>query len=522
MSTRKWIQIASLLFFLFLFGLTFYPLPKGTPPVDLLFRLDPVGAAVSFLASRSIVPRLLLATTVVGFTLLIGRVFCGWVCPLGTLIDFWRSRVLRPRKERLPTLDLRRVKYYLLFGILAGSLLGFSTLWSFNPFGLFARFLTLTLYPLLLLVANLSLGILGILGERLDWLFLSYLSLPQLAYGAALPTLLFFLAVLSLDLLQSRFWCRNLCPVGAALGIVSRTGLFPRRVNGCTDCGKCKEACPTGAIPGEPRDTVKSECIQCLTCAHVCPVDAVSFNLARPSVGRTLDLTRRRFILSLGAGIVAASLGRLEIIRAEKSSNRIRPPGSLPENSFLARCLRCGECMKVCPTNGLQPATLGLGWAGLWSPVLIPRLGGCERHCNECGAVCPSQAIRRLSLEEKSYARIGTASISRERCIAWEQQKLCLICDEACPFGAIYFKEVSDVLGTSKRPFVNDNVCTGCGICEERCPVAGESAIVVTPTGEERLARGTYITPEKVLARNLAMEEKLLREPVLPPGPTQE
>jgi ferredoxin-type protein NapF len=250
----------------------------------------------------------------------------------------------------------------------------------------------------------------------------------------------------------------------------------------------------------------------------ICPTNSISFNLAKPVPGPGLDLGRRRLLFFAGAGIATAALGKLELARAERTSNRIRPPASVPESTFLARCLRCGECMKVCPTNGLQPATMEAGWAGLWSPVLIPRMGGCERYCNECGNVCPSQAIRSLSLEEKGYARMGTAAISKEQCIAWEQQKLCLICDEACPFGAITFKEVSDVLGTSKRPFVNDNVCTGCGICEERCPVKGEGAIHVTRTGEERLARGSYITPKKVEARQLAMEEKQLREPMLPPG----
>lgn len=522
MRIRKWIQIVFLLFFVFLFARTTFPLSSRIPPVDLLFRLDPLGAVVSFVASRTIVSRLLLAGITIVLTILIGRFFCGWVCPLGTSIDLWRRWIVRTRRNKLPQLDLRRAKYYILFVVGVASLLGFSLVWFFNPLALFTRFLTFTLYPLFLFVGNVLLDGLRVLGERLDWVFLSYLSLPQAVYGAAIVTLLFFFGVLFLDVIQSRFWCRNLCPLGALLGILSRFRLFPRRVEGCTDCGECQDACPTSAIPAEPRETVNSECIQCHTCAQVCPVDAISFTLGRPLMGPSLDLGRRRLLFLAGAGAVTVVLGRLDIIRSRKISNKVRPPGSIPENQFLARCLRCGECMKICPTNGLQPATLEVGWVGLLSPVLVPRLGGCERYCNECGAVCPSQAIRQLSLQEKSYVRMGTAAIAKERCIAWEQQKLCLICDEACPFGAIYFREVSDALGTSKRPFVNEDVCTGCGICEQRCPVAGEAAIRVSSMGEERLLTGSYITSGKVLARKLAMEEKEPQEPALPPGFIQE
>jgi ferredoxin len=125
-----------------------------------------------------------------------------------------------------------------------------------------------------------------------------------------------------------------------------------------------------------------------------------------------------------------------------------------------------------------------------------------------CGQVCPTGALRDLPLEEKKFARIGTAIIVRSKCLAWEQMKTCLVCDEACPYDAIEFREVTDFIGTFKRPFVIEEKCMGCGLCEQKCPVGGESAIRVDRTEEERLASGSYITEEKRKLREVDEEEK--------------
>lgn len=157
--------------------------------------------------------------------------------------------------------------------------------------------------------------------------------------------------------------------------------------------------------------------------------------------------------------------------------------------------------MKACLTNTLQPCFLEAGWEGMWTPRLDCRHAGCEERCNLCGRVCPTHAVRPLPLEEKKFAKIGTAVIDRTRCIAWAENKECLICDEACPVNAIDFRVVADTCGTGKRPFVGTVACVGCGLCEEKCPVRGESAIVVHPDGEMRLASGSYITEEVRRAR---------------------
>jgi len=313
-------------------------------------------------------------------------------------------------------------------------------------------------------------------------------------------TLIIFTAILLLNFFAERFWCRNLCPLGALISLFSRWGIFKRKVSdACNRCMKCYRECPMGAILKDPNKTNSRECFQCLHCAAICPQSAISFKpVLTPSpegFNVAFDLSRRSLFLSLGAGALSAFSLKTTPFAKLPYPRLIRPPGSQPEKTFLTKCVRCGECMKVCLTNTLQPCLWESGLDGLWSPRILPRLAGCDQTCNLCGQVCPTSAIRDLSLEEKRNAKLGTATIDRERCLVWAEDKLCLICDEQCPYNAIIFKWQDGF----RRPFVVANKCNGCGFCEEKCPVRGESAIIVTPQDEMRLAEGSYCEEAKKL-----------------------
>jgi formate hydrogenlyase subunit 6/NADH:ubiquinone oxidoreductase subunit I len=145
--------------------------------------------------------------------------------------------------------------------------------------------------------------------------------------------------------------------------------------------------------------------------------------------------------------------------------------------------------MKVCITNTLQPALFEAGLEGLWTPKLRMRLAPCEQQCNLCGQVCPTRAIRPLDLIERIHAKVGTAILKRESCLVWEQDRLCLICDEICPYDAITFRWVDGL----KRPFVLEHRCNGCGQCETACPIQGDAAIVIAPIAEIRISSGSYV-----------------------------
>ena len=203
-----------------------------------------------------------------------------------------------------------------------------------------------------------------------------------------------------------------------------------------------------------------------------------------------MSLSRRGFLYSVTGGLAAAFLiDRTPFTSTLGKRQIIRPPGALPETELLRTCIRCGECMKSCVTNTLQPSLWDAGPAGLWTPKMDLRFAACEQNCNVCGRVCPTQAIRSLTLEEKTHAKVGTAVLHKERCLVWAQDKLCLICDEICPYNAIVFRTVDGY----RRPVVIAAKCNGCGFCEQRCPVGGVSAITVVPDGEIRLKEGSYI-----------------------------
>ncbi len=164
----------------------------------------------------------------------------------------------------------------------------------------------------------------------------------------------------------------------------------------------------------------------------------------------------------------------------------IRPPGARDEGRFLARCVKCSECMMVCPTGGLQPDLALGGVEGLYSPILVPRVGYCEYRCTLCGQVCPTQAIEELTVPEKLVTVIGKAYINTNRCLPYAYGVNCAVCQEHCPTAdkAIVFKESPGERSLDgavlKKPVIVYDLCVGCGICEFKCPVGGTAAVVVT------------------------------------------
>ena len=122
----------------------------------------------------------------------------------------------------------------------------------------------------------------------------------------------------------------------------------------------------------------------------------------------------------LGGAATAPVLGLSAVTGDNWNPNLVRPPGSLPEEAFLSRCIKCGQCMRICPTNVLHPAGLEAGLEGLWTPKLNFRIGtsGCQHTCIACGNLCPTAAIRPIALDErmgrnqfasKGPIKIGTA-----------------------------------------------------------------------------------------------------------------
>ncbi|MBN1290814.1 MAG: 4Fe-4S dicluster domain-containing protein [Candidatus Latescibacteria bacterium] len=493
---RPYIQGFFLLFFLFIFFRVSYPFHEDFSK-NFFFNLDPLIALIMAISGSPVKMTLLISLVAVLTTILFGRVFCGWICPMGTIFDLSAYIFYRNKNENKPFGNGRykNIKYYLLGILIIGSLMGFTAVMFFDPLVFLFRVLALNVHPYIILAANQVLHLIQPLAMKMGMYKLSMMSLEQPVFRLGAANLFLFAAVIGLIAMERRFWCRNLCPLGAFLSLLSRYSMWGRRVSDvCIKCSKCTQTCPMNAISENYMNTSARECIQCERCAPVCPVDAISFRTGGKNQRFEFNPSRRNIIFSGIGGVLASFAAGTAVTGKTVLDKRLRPPGALIEKDFLDACLRCGECMKVCPTHGLQPAMLQAGFEGMFTPVLTPRVGACEEQCNLCGQICPTGAVRPLPLEEKQYAIIGNAIIDRNRCIAWEQGKICLICDEVCPYDAVEFHMVTDEKGTIQRPFVIEDKCVGCGQCENGCPVNGPAAIFVTPVNEVRKNDGSYIT----------------------------
>jgi ferredoxin-type protein NapF len=480
---RRTVQILSFCFLLYLVIQTAFPLELKVP-VDLYLRLDPFVATITVLARKGIILRMVPAFGVLLFVIAFGNFFCGWFCPMGAAIDFF-DRILFREKKRMKAFNdqsLRRLRYGVFIFSLAAGLMAFQVMYLLDPISLITRTLVITFYPPAILIFNHLLPKVQTILPR-NPILMSSIPLP--VFKVNLLIFVFFVFILALGVVRKRFWCRYLCPLGALFSIFSRLRIFRRSVaDGCTRCQQCVRECPVGAIPQEdPQRYRQQDCISCFKCLE-CPPEVTTFKFVAPSwkSANGVDLSRRYVLGSLGFGFVSALLIKANPLQTEsglKNNRLIRPPGALPEERFVSVCSGCGECLKVCPNNALQSTLLEAGLAGLYTPRLVPRIGYCEEFCNFCGRVCPTEAIRTLSIEEKRLTQMGVAHIDKTRCIAWDTEKICLVCNEQCSYHAI----VGD---DKKRPTVKEEKCTGCGICENKCPVDGEAAIIVYSYGAQK------------------------------------
>jgi polyferredoxin len=512
-TARKLVQYTALLAFVTLF----IAARRGSWPPDLVnlpMRLDPLLFLANLLSSKTFLAGSALALLVIILSLVFGRAWCGWLCPLGTTLDLfslkrWRL-ALRGKsgagkglegRSGDPVQGWRGVKYGLLLTILIAALFGNLSLLIFDPLTLLFRTLTISLWPAidqLLSAVETALYPLPALADpisQLDaWLRPNLLPTEPIFYRQALVFAAVFAGVIGLNLFAQRFWCRYLCPLGGLLGLVSKVALFRRAVSSeCKGCTICTQVCPTGTVdPQHAYASDPSECTLCLDCLESCPRSTIQFT-PRFSLAawNDYDPGRRQALASFGLAIAGLALFRSDALAKRETPYNLRPPGAR-ENNLLDKCVRCGECMRACPTSALQPAISESGLEGLWTPLVIPRLGYCDYSCNACGQVCPVQAIPALDLEEKRQQVIGKAYIDQNRCLAWSDHKDCIVCEEMCPLSekAVYLQEaeVKDSQGlarTIQLPSVDRDRCIGCGICEYKCPVNGEAAIRVYVPGIE-------------------------------------
>ena len=490
--------------FLWLFLRATFPYEVAIPS-DLFLRASPLVGIATMLAGRTFIASVTLSLIILILTIFLGRFFCGWICPLGTIIDGSDNLIRGSRKKARQenSTRFRSWKFFILAATLTAAVFSVQLIWFFDPIALLTRVLTTSIYPIFAFFFESVFAV----GFRIPFLEDSLLTIYDFAQAHFMPVqqpqffegiaiFLLFAGILALGKISRRFWCRNLCPLGALLGIFSKYRLTKRVVsNNCTHCGICQRDCKMNAIEDDYTINSTVECIACMECVAVCPPKVISYRLGRSPGSNTIDLSKRSFIKSGLAGLLSVGLLKTAALTRNQKGQAIRPPGALPEDEFLDRCIRCHECVRICATTGacLQPTLLESGWEGIWTPRSVPSLGYCEYNCTLCGEVCPTGAIHKLALEEKQKTKMGLAFFDKSRCIPWYRHEDCLVCEEHCPTPdkAIKFDEREVVThdGSTrvvKFPYVVEDLCIGCGICETKCPVVGRAGIFVTNAREQR------------------------------------
>lgn len=490
---RRITQILSLLVF---FAAVLFSRESGLPPnlTGLTIRLSPLAMLSNLLSSKTFLAGSTLSLLILLSSLVFGRAWCGWLCPMGTILDIFHFSRHKNRGE--PPQNLRKVKYGLLIVILISAILGNLTLLIFDPITIFIRSSTLSILPVLEKIVFAIERALIKIPFLADPIFafdawLRPLIFPQVSASIQYSFLFgfFFIAIILLNLIAERFWCRYLCPLGALLGIPSKLAVIQRRTKStCSECGLCHKDCPTGTIDSQKGYcSDPSECTLCMNCLQSCQKDSISFvPKLQLAPLQSYDPNRRTFLSSLGISIVSVALLSIDWIKRRANNFLLRPPGVTDEGTFLSKCIRCGLCIRVCPTQALQADVSLSGVEGFSTPILVPRNGFCTFSCNACGQNCPVKAIPALAIEEKQITVLGHAYIDHNRCLAWSDHQTCIVCEEMCPLPqkAITLEKgvFPDAEGNPieiSLPVVDRERCIGCGTCENKCPVSGDAAIRV-------------------------------------------
>ena len=320
-------------------------------PVGLFFRLDPLVALSNALASRALYKGLLASLIILIPTMFLGRFFCGWICPLGSIHHFFSS-FKSERKRGKQLIESNRykrwqtTKYYLLIVSLIAALLGTGIVGWLDPFSLLVRSMGLSVLPAANYGFRAVLDALehsglapvqtvgGILHFLLGTLLLSFKQ-PYFRQGIWLG--LVFTFVIALNFRITRFWCRALCPLGALLGLVSRWSVFGlvKSAEHCNDCNRCLLRCQGGDDPSGGVPWHQPECHLCMNCVDECPEHSLKFKFFPAQKVLGANLQRRKVLTGLAAGAALVPLARSTPgFASERHERLLRPPGALDEEFF--------------------------------------------------------------------------------------------------------------------------------------------------------------------------------------------
>ena len=427
-------------------------------------------------------------------TLLFGRVYCSFFCPLGTLQDFMTGIQTRwVRKKRLRFMRPQPWVQYTLLTVAVIPLF-FGNLFFLNlldPFSFAGKIFTNLVRPVFYGANNILVWGLKLFNNYSVYpVEMKYVALPSLLFATAL-----FAGILLLAFFKGRWYCNSVCPVGTLLGFLSRFSMFRIRIaeSDCTSCGMCVRSCKAGCIEVKTKNVDFTRCVACYNCFRSCEAGGFSYAFAWKTRIRNEDPSRRTFLKQTAAGItgVAGLLAAESAFAQEKPKEDIQkpgpttPPGSLSIWNYTSACTACHLCISACPTRVLQPAFLEYGIGGMFMPKMNYEASYCNFDCVVCTQVCPTEAIRPLTMEQKHRVQIGVSKLIKNICVVVEKKTACGACSEHCPTKAV---EMVPYLGALKIPEIDEKLCVGCGACEHACPTKPVRAIYVEPLAYHRVA----------------------------------
>lgn len=434
-------------------------------------------------------------------TLLLGRVYCSVICPLGVFQDavsWLHSRSKKGKNRFSYSPEIKWLRYTFLAILVVAFICGIGSIVALlAPYSSYGRIASNLFAPIYKWGNNL----LALIAEHAD----SYAFYSTDVWIKSLPTFIIaavtFVVIVVLAWRSGRTYCNTVCPVGTVLGYISKFSIFHPVIDAekCKNCSLCSRRCKTSCIDYKNHKIDYSRCVACMDCIDNCKHGALKLK-CRFAKAKTdsdvkdtvstaqIDSARRSFITATAIATTTAVVksqekkvdGGLAVIEDKKIPERathIVPAGALSARNFTNHCTACQLCVSVCPNNVLRPST---DLAKLMQPEMSYERGYCRPECTKCSEVCPAGAINPISVAEKSSIRIGHAVWIKKNCIPLTDGVECGNCARHCPSGAILMvASDSSNPDSVKIPVVNMERCIGCGACENLCPARPFSAIYV-------------------------------------------
>jgi ferredoxin len=523
LNRLKYIRLAVALAVFIIFSLAFLGIPALLPNIKLIKGL-------TFL---QFIPSILKFTVYLSFglaggyiiilltTLFFGRIYCSSICPLGIFQDLISriGRRFRKQKNYRYSKPFNKLRFSILIFVFLISILGSSLLLNLlDPYSIFGKIFSGIFHPLAVFINDTISNIF----EKFEIYAIAPVGIKGFSIILILYSFICLLTIGFLSFFRGRLFCNTICPVGAALGLISKYSIFKIKIDElkCTQCGKCSNNCKSECIDIKTKSVDFSRCVTCYNCVNVCPENCINYLVPLKKINKTnaqiennaiVDINKRNFFKK--SLLIIGTFSLLSFQNRKRSGKYLHsgkhplknehfttPPGSYSLSHFISKCTACQLCVNQCPSQVLQPSFTELGITSLMVPFMDYGKSFCNYECTKCSEVCPNGAIIKISKNEKKATQLGKVVFVKENCVVYADETSCGACSEHCPTKAVQMVPYKNGLTI---PQTDVNICVGCGACEFACPTRPNKSIYV----EGALTHGTAFKPKNIKQNSPVMED---------------